>query len=83
MRAQDLLQWNRAIPFRPFRIVLNSGRTYEIRHPEMLKVGQTAMNIFSYSGEPADPYEHMEMVSIVLVERVEPFLTPVSSEPPK
>ena len=45
----------KATPFHAFRIVLNSGRAYDIRHPEMLKVGRITMNIFTYAGEPADP----------------------------
>lgn len=73
MRPEDLMFWLRATPFRPFHIVLNSGRTYDIRHPEMLKVGRTTMNIYTYTGEPADPYEKVEMVSLVLVERIEPI----------
>ncbi len=72
MRPEDILFWLRAVPFRPFRICLNSGRTYEIRHPEMLRVGRTSMNIYSFVGEPTDPYERVEMVSLVLVERIEP-----------
>ena len=48
MRPEDLLEWVRAKPFRPFRIVLNSGRPYEIRHPEMLRVGRTSMHVYSF-----------------------------------
>jgi hypothetical protein len=72
MRAEDLLTWIRATPFVPFRIRLNSGRTFEIRHPEMLRVGRTAANVYSFAGEPADPYEQMEMISLVLIESVAP-----------
>lgn len=75
MRPDDLLVWLRAVPFKPFRITLNSGRTYDIRHPEMLRVGRTSVNIFSFAGEPADPYERMEMVSLLLIERIEPIET--------
>jgi hypothetical protein len=39
MTSADLLTWVRPAPFQPFRIRLNSGREYEIRHPEMLRVG--------------------------------------------
>jgi hypothetical protein len=76
MAPEDLLTWVRTQPFQPFRICLNSGRAYDIRHPEMLRVGQTSMNVFSFAGEPSDPYERMEMVSLLLVERVEPLKTP-------
>jgi len=76
MRPDDLLTWVRAVPFRPFRICLNSGRTFEIRHPEMVRVGRTIINVFSFAGEPGDPYERMEMVSLLLIERIEPVETP-------
>jgi hypothetical protein len=70
MRAEDLLTWVRAAPFVPFRIRLNSGRMFEIRHPEMLRVGRTSANVYSFAGEPADPYEQIEMISLVLIESV-------------
>jgi hypothetical protein len=73
MRAEDLLTWVRAAPFAPFRIRLNSGRIFDIRHPEMLRVGRTSANVYSFAGEPADPYEKMEMISLVLIESVEPI----------
>ena len=73
MRAEDLLQWVRGAPFVPFRIRLNSGREFDIRHPEMVKVGRTTVHIYTYLGEPADPYERMQMVSLVLVESIEPI----------
>jgi hypothetical protein len=71
MRPDDLLAWLRAAPFQPFRIHLNSGRSYEIRHPEMLRVGRSSVNIYSFAGDPSDPYERMEMVSLLLIERIE------------
>ncbi|MFI5459312.1 MAG: hypothetical protein ACHRXM_28135 [Isosphaerales bacterium] len=79
MRPDDVLEWNRAVPFKPFRICLNSGRTYDIRHPEMLRVGRTTMHIYSFRGEPKDPYEHLEMVGLLLIERIEPIEAPVQA----
>jgi hypothetical protein len=79
MRYDDLLVWLRAAPFQPFRIHLNSGRTYEIRHPEMLRVGRSSVNIYSFAGDPSDPYERMEMVSLLLIERIEPVELAVRS----
>ncbi|MGL4464816.1 MAG: hypothetical protein ACRC1K_21900 [Planctomycetia bacterium] len=73
MRPDDLLVWSRAVPFVPFRLRLNSGRTYDIRHPEMLRVGRSAVNIYTFAGEPTDPYERMEMASLVLIESIEPL----------
>jgi hypothetical protein len=73
MRPDDLLIWLRAAPFVPFRIRLNSGKTYDIRHPEMLRVGRSSMHVFSFAGPPADPYERVEMVSLLLIEAIEPL----------
>ena len=76
MRPDDLMTWNRAVPFVPYRIRMNSGRTFDVRHPEMIKIGRTTVNLFTYIGEPADPYERMEMISPLLIESVEPITTP-------
>jgi hypothetical protein len=82
MRPDDLLTWVRSTPFRPFRITLNSGRSYDIRHPEMVRVGRTFINSFSFAGAPVDPHEKMEMVSLLLVERIEPLEVPTPAPPP-
>lgn len=73
MRPEDLLVWARATPFVPFRLRLNSGRTFEIGHPEMLRVGRSSMHVYTFAGEPTDPYERVEMVSLLLLESVEPL----------
>ena len=79
MRSDDMLFWTRAAPFRPFRVFLNSGRSYEIRHPELLRIGRTSMIFFSVRGGPDDPYDRAEMVSLVLIERIEPIETPAAA----
>jgi hypothetical protein len=35
MGREDVAQYLRERPFRPFRLLLSNGTTYEIRHPEM------------------------------------------------
>jgi hypothetical protein len=39
----------------------------------MVKVGRTAMLHFTYRGAPEDPYQRMEMISLVLIESIEPI----------
>ena len=73
MTPQSVLGYVKAEPFRPFRIHMASGRTFDIRHPEMLRVGRSSVNVYSFAGEPADPYERMEMVSLLLIEAIEPL----------
>jgi len=76
MRPDDVLACIRAVPFQPFRIRMNSGQVYEIRHPEMLRVGRSAVRVYWFDGEPTDPYERMEMISLLLIERIEPLESP-------
>ena len=72
MRPDDLLTWNRATPFLPYRIRLTSGRTFDIRHPEMVVIGRSRVHIYTFGAGPTEPYDRMEMVSQVLIESIEP-----------
>jgi hypothetical protein len=59
-----------AEPFRPFRIVMNGGKKYEVRHPEMLAVGHDVC-IYYYRPQPAAPFQRWESVSLLLIQNVE------------
>jgi hypothetical protein len=66
-----------AEPFRPFRVTTASGRTFEIRHPEMIQVGQSTMTIFTFlSTDPEVAKERQVEVSLLLTESVEPLDAP-------
>ena len=39
MKSLDVLDYVRRRPFRPFRLTLTDGRTYEVHHPELAMVG--------------------------------------------
>jgi hypothetical protein len=73
MRAEDLLHWNRAVPFKPYRIRMNSGRTFDVMHPEMLMIGRTTAIVSTMFHGPGEPYDRIEMISMVLIESVEPI----------
>jgi hypothetical protein len=45
MTPKEVLNHVTAEPFRPFRINTASGRSYEIRHPEVVQVGKTTLTI--------------------------------------
>jgi hypothetical protein len=68
MRAEGLQSYQKAKPFRPYQIRMNSGQTYEVRHPEMLRMGHSAMLYFRYDAEGF--YLEWEMLSLDLVESV-------------
>ncbi|HWE35865.1 MAG TPA: hypothetical protein VG406_04775 [Isosphaeraceae bacterium] len=68
-------------PFRPFRISLASGRTFEIRHPEMVQVGRTTMTIFSFPFEESGATKERQIeVSPLLTESVEPLDATVQNQ---
>jgi hypothetical protein len=71
MRPDDLLVWLRARPFRPFVLVTVSGETYEIRHPEWIKLLRTSLVIFTPT-EADDVYDGAQMLNLTLIERIEP-----------
>lgn len=45
MTANELLDLQRARPFRPLHIFLSDGQGYEVRHPEMMLVTRTKVVI--------------------------------------
>ena len=75
MRPEDLLDWVRAVPFQPFRICLVSGRSYDVRHPEMVKVGRSTMHIYQFASEAYEVYDRADMVGLILIEHIEPILS--------
>ena len=63
-------------PFRPFQLRMTSGRTYDIRHPEMVRLAQTWLLVFHYS-EPDYP-DFWDTVSLMLMESVSYLDAPVT-----
>ena len=51
---QRLVRYVGAEPFRPFRISMASGQSFEIRHPEMISVGRSTAHIFTFMSEEAE-----------------------------
>jgi hypothetical protein len=64
-------------PFRPFRIHMVSGKTFDIRHPEMIKAGKTYLLIFTYVSDHPDMVDHWETASLRLIENVSHLDAPV------
>jgi hypothetical protein len=77
MTPEVILNWVKANPFRPFRIRMNSGRTYDIRHPEMVRVGKRDLLIFTFVSDSSDVYDRWENIGLLLIESVAHLETPV------
>ena len=66
-----------AEPFRPFRIKMASGQTFEVRHPELILVGKTSARI--YTATASGENEKWQDVSLLLMETLEPMDAAVAS----
>jgi hypothetical protein len=70
MSLQQILSYVNARPFRPFRIFMNSGRTYDIRHPEMVRVGRDFLILFTFVADSPEVVDHWETISLLLIESI-------------
>ena len=73
MTPQEVLNYLQVQPFRPFRIRMNSGRTFEIRHPEMVRVGKRDLLLFTSVSDSSDIYDRWENLSLLLIESLAPL----------
>ncbi len=75
---QTVRDYLRAEPFRPFRLSAASGRTFDVRHPEMIKVLKSSVLVFKVNTESdsefPDEYDHL---SLMLTESISPIEAPV------
>ena len=70
LSSQEITNYVKAEPFRPFRIHMASGRTFDIRHPEMVRVGKASLVIFTFVSDSPDIYDHWDTVGILPIESI-------------
>jgi hypothetical protein len=70
MRPETLMNHVRGLPGQPFRIVLNSGRSYDILHREIITVGRDVF-LYFYCTAGAEYFDRWDTVSLLLIERIE------------
>ncbi len=66
----QLLTYIKAEPFRPFQFHVASGKTFDIRHPETVKVGKTFLLFFSLAEGETEVVDQWESVSLMLIESI-------------
>jgi hypothetical protein len=86
MTRDELLEAARRSPFEPFRVVLTTGATYDIRHPDLIMVGRRSA-VIGIAEEPGgtayDRTMKVDLLHVVGVEEL-PAPPPASSNgPPK
>ena len=66
-------------PFRPFRLVMSSGQSYEVRHPEMALLTRSDLLVGVNETDEGVPAE-FKICSLLHVSAIEP-LSPAASGP--
>ncbi len=66
---RDLLQQR---PFKPFRLIMSSGQSYEVRHPEMAMLTRTDLLVGIDEAEDGIPAE-FKICSLLHVTAIEPI----------
>lgn len=76
--SNRIMEYVAAEPFRPFRINMASGQSFEIRHPEMILVGKSLVRVYQAAGEvPGQPPQWHD-ASLLLMESLEPMESPAT-----
>lgn len=78
MTLQTYRELLNARPFRPFRITLSSGQSYEIRHPEMAWLTRTDLLVGVDITEDGVPAE-FRICSLLHITTIEPLNTPTTA----
>ena len=79
MTPASINTYAKAQPFRPFRIQMASGKTFDVRHPEMVKVGRTNLIVFSFVSDQPDVFDEWQSISLMLMESISHLDSPVSA----
>lgn len=67
-------------PFKPFRLVMSSGQSYEVRHPEMAWLTRSDILVGIDQTDEGVPAE-FKICSLLHVTTVEPIAAPSSESP--
>ena len=52
---------------------IQDGRTFDIRHPEMVRIGRRDLLIFTFVSDNPDVYDRWENISLSLIESIAPI----------
>jgi hypothetical protein len=76
MMPEELVSTLTQKPFEPFRIVVSDGMTYDIRHPDLLWVGQFTCYVGLTGKAGQTLFERSVKVDLDHITRIEPIKAP-------
>lgn len=71
MTQEELYEFARKQPFQPFRVILTTGDTYDIRHPDLIMVGRRSAIIGVTKKPNATVYDRTIKVDLPHVVTIE------------
>lgn len=82
MDYQTVDDWKTANPFEPFRVVMTDGRSYEIRHPNLVWPGKATLLVgIQEPQEPEGVFGRYVSVAMLHVVRIEPLTAAATATP--
>lgn len=73
MSAQAILDAIHGQPFVPFKIHLSDGRSYDIRHPELIKVGRSYVMVFYPTAKNFEIIDRDDTLSLLHITGLQPI----------
>jgi len=74
MRTEELRGLLKKVPFKPFRLYLSNGQSYDVTHPDLAVVGRNDVFIGLPSGDlPAGVYDRFAFVALMHINNIEPL----------
>ncbi|MBX9580927.1 MAG: hypothetical protein K2X87_11515 [Gemmataceae bacterium] len=82
MRHTDILALTRVVPFRPFRLLVTTGETFDITHPDMIipTLGVAHIAVPTATDDPDAP-NRIKIVSLVHIQTAEYLSSPAAPPP--
>lgn len=71
LSSRDIAERVKRQPFRPIRIVTSSGETIEVRHPDLIMIGQRSVTVGIGTPEDQEFYDRQAYVSILHIAAIE------------
>lgn len=73
MGPEDLRNLLTSRPFKPFRIRLDDGQSFEITHPDMVWIGRRVALILVFEAGPERYFQRHITISLLHISSVEPL----------